>query len=354
MRTTLILSSAAVLGMTGLAQAEVPRVVADIPPVHSLVAMVMQGVGAPDLLVPPGASPHGYAMRPSEAVALDRADAVFWMGEGLTPWLGKSLEALAADAQVVELAEAEGTTVLGFRDGVTFEVIGDAHGDEHAHDDDHGDELAHDDDHADHAEDDHADHDDHDDDGHGHDDHDEAAQAHDDHDHSGDDPHAWLDPENARVWVGVIADTLSGLDPENAATYAANATQARADLNGLIDEIEAQLEPVRDTKYVVFHDAYQYFENRFDIAAAGAISIADASDPSPARIAEIQAEIQSQKISCAFSEPQFNPALVETVFAGIDAKAGVMDPIGADLTPGAALYPQLLQGLSGSLVDCLE
>ena len=379
MRRSMILGTVSLLGLAGVARAEVPAVVADIPPVHSLVAVVMDGVGTPDLLVQPGASPHGYSMRPSEARALDQAQAVFWIGESLTPWLANSIEALAADAHVIELMEVAGTTELEFREGATFEAHdhdhedhGDedhAHGaghddhDDHAHDEGHGDhdDHAHDAGHGDHDDhaheaghgdhDDHA-HDDHDHD-HDHDHEDHADHGHDDH-HHGHDPHAWLDPENARVWLDAIAAELSELDPENAPIYQANADKGKAELATLIDEITAQLAPVRDSNFIVFHDAYQYFENRFDFPAAGSITLSDASDPSPARIEEVHEKVHELGVTCAFSEPQFNPNLIRTVFQGTEAKAGVMDPLGADLSPGAALYPQLLRNLASSLATCLE
>ena len=341
MRRGLIFSTVIGFGLAGIARADAPAVVADIPPVHSLVAIIMDGVGSPDLLVQPGASPHGYSLRPSEARALNRAQAVFWIGEGLEPWLGNSIKALASGAQVVELMEVAGTTELEFREGATFEAHEHDHeGDDHeAHDHDGQEHDGHEDGHAE-------------DGGH---DHDHAEVDGHDHDveHHGHDPHAWLDPENARVWLDAIAAELSTLDPANAKVYQANAEKGKADLDSLIVEISGKLEPVRGSSFIVFHDAYQYFENRFDLPAAGSITLSDASAPSPARIAEIHEKVQELGVACVFSEPQFNPGLVQTVFQGTDAKAGVMDPLGIDLAPGAGLYPQLLRNLATSLSDCL-
>lgn len=316
------------------AAADAPNVTVDIPPVHSLVAVVMEGVGTPELLVQPGASPHSYSLRPSEASALARSDLVFWMGPELEPWLEGAIEALATNATVVELLEADGTTTLEFREGVTFEAHG--HGDEDHHDD-----------HDDHG---------HDDEHDGHEDHDEHHDAHDDHDHDhhGHDPHAWLDPENARVWLDVIAAQLGAADPENAETYNANAAAGREALAALIDEIAAELAPVQDQRFVVFHDAYQYFEARFGMPAAGSISLGDASDPSPARIAEIRDKVAELGVTCVFAEPQFNPGLVRTVFQGTEATSGILDPLGADLEPGAGLYAELLRNMSGNLKACLD
>lgn len=309
MHKPLLLGAISSLTLANIALAEVPSVAVDIPPIHSLVSIVMEGVGTPDLIMQAGASPHGYSLRPSEAAALQRADVVFWVSESLTPWLEGPIEALAGDAKSVELLETEGTTELEFREGTTFED---------------------------------------------HDDGDDEQEHEEEHDHHGYDPHAWLDPENARIWLDVIANDLSAIHPEHGATYVANASAGKAELDRLIDEINTQLESFHATKFVVFHDAYQYFENRFDILAAGSIALGDGSDPSPARIAEIRNKVADLKVRCVFAEPQFNPGLVNTVFSGTNAKTGILDPVGSDLELGPDLYSRLLQNMAGSLTACLE
>lgn len=329
-----------------IALAEAPRVAVDIAPVHSLVARVMQGLGTPDLIVQPGASPHEYSLRPSEARALQEADLVFWVGDDLTPWMKDAIGTLSSDAKVTTLIKANGTLVLGFREGALFE----AHQHDHAGGEAHGDE-AHDHDHEAHDHDAH-DHDAPEKDAHDHEAHSEGAEKDHAHDPDGVDPHAWLAPENAAAWIDVIAGELSAADPENAQAYLANAAAARTELDGLIREIDAALAPVRGKRFIVFHDAYQYFEVSFDLAAAGAISLSDASDPSPARIAEIQARIAEEGIDCILAEPQFNPGLVATVSEGTQAGTGVLDPLGSDLQPGADLYPQLMRALARSLAAC--
>ncbi|MBY5933754.1 zinc ABC transporter substrate-binding protein [Tateyamaria omphalii] len=373
-----VLSTVAVL-MGGAAWADVPNVAVDIAPVHSLVARVMDGVGTPALIVPPGASPHEYNLRPSEAQALQDADVVFWVGEDLTPWLEGAVETLAENAAVLALLEAQGTTLLDFREDALFEAH--VHGDEkhgedahedHAHDDHDGhDHDEHDHDghgEGEHAHDDHA----HEEHGHAHEEHDHAhgdhghgdEYAHDDHDahdhdkdeahaHGAHDPHAWLSLENADLWLNLIAAKLASSDPDNLDTYFANATAARADIAALKAEINAALDPVRGGRFIVFHDAYQYFEASFDMPASGAISLSDATDPSPARIAEIQGRIREEGIDCVLAEPQFNSGLVATVLDGTQAQTGVIDPLGAALEPGADLYPQLIRNMAETLADCL-
>src|SRR6056297_2252372 len=336
---------AALLG--GTAMADVPKVAADIAPVHSLVARVMQGVGAPSLIVAPGASPHEYNLRPSEASALQDADLVFWVSPDLTPWLDGAIETLTKGASVTELLEVDGTTKLPFREGALFEA--------HAHGDD---------DHANKGHDDHAHGEHHDAHGHeehaedaAHDDHEEHADhahaGHDGHDHGDHDPHAWLSPDNGAVWLNAIAAKLSAADPDNAGAYFANAAAGREELAALSAEINGILDPVRGRNFIVFHDAYQYFEAAFDFPASGAISVSDASDPSPARIAEIQARVEEQGVTCVLSEPQFDPCIVNAVMDGSEANTGVLDPLGSDLKPGPDLYGNVLRNLATALADCL-
>lgn len=320
------------------AWAEAPRVVADIAPVHSLVARVMEGVGEPALLVEPGVSEHDHALRPSEARALEGAEVVVWMGPGLTPWLEGAIDALAGEAEVVSLMEAEGTRTLPTRDDPLFEAHGDGHGDGHGHDEAQGGHD-HDDDHGD----DHAA-------GHDHAHEAEAADGHG-HDHGAVDAHAWLDPRNAGAWLGAIAETLAEADPENAEGYRANAEAGRAEMAALEAEIGATLEPFRGTAYLVFHDAYQYFETRFDVPAQGALAIGDASDPGPARLAAIRDAVAERGVACAFAEPQYDAGLIEAV-AG-EVRTAVIDPLGAGLEPGPELYPALLRGVAGSMLGCL-
>lgn len=336
-RNLLPLSLAASL-LTGAALAEEPpRVAADIAPVHSLVARVMAGVGDPSLIVTSGASPHEYSLRPSQAAALQDSDVVFWVSPALTPWLDNAIETLAGDAAVVELLEAEGTIELPFRQGALFEA--------HDHADAHHDEAHEGEDHEDHHEgEDHA---------HDNEDHHEEEAHHHKEGHGAHDPHAWLSPENAGIWMDHIAETLSAADPDNADAYRANAADGQAELTALNTEIDAILDPVRGRNFIVFHDAYQYFETAFDFPASGAISISDASDPSPARIAEIQDRVVAQNITCVLSEPQFNPGIVASVMHGSQARTGILDPLGSDLEPGPNLYPQVLRNLARALAGCL-
>ncbi len=340
----------------GSALADVPNVAVDIAPVHSLVARVMEGVGTPGLILPPGASPHEYNLRPSEATALQEADIMIWMGRDLTPWMEDAVETLASGASVMTLLEAEETALLDFREGASFDVH--SHEEHEKHDDHDPEEADHNHvkesghDHEDHAEEDAHQHEDHAHD-EKHEDHAHAEHDHAEHDHGAHDPHAWLSPGNATAWLDLIAAELSSADPENAGAYFANAADAKAEMVALSAEVSEMLAPVRGGRFVVFHDAYQYFETAFDFPASGAISLSDAADPSPARIAEIQERVREEGVACVLAEPQFNAGLVTTVLDGTTAKTGVIDPLGMELEPGPTLYPQLIRNMARTLAGCL-
>ena len=326
---------AALASFAALPAAAAPEVVADIPPVHSLAARVMQGVGEPTSILPPGVTPHGYSMRPSEAARLQAADIVFWVGEGLTPWLEDAVESLAADAVSVELMEAPGVALLEFGE--------DGHGD---HDDDHKDEQAHKED-GDHK-DEHA----HKEDGDHKDEH--ARMDEHGHDHHGDmDPHIWLDPANGKAMLAEMAARLAAIDPANADAYKANAAEGAAELDALAARVEAVVAPVRGKAFFTAHDAYRYFEHRFEIESAGSVALSDAAPPGPARLDRIRSEMREHSALCVFIEPQLDPKLAQTAAEGSGARVAVLDPLGADLELGPGLYPALVEGLAQSLADCL-
>ncbi len=351
-----------------LAQADV-KVVTSIKPVHSLVSAVMAGVGEPSLLVKGAGSPHTYALKPSQAQLLQDAELVFWMSHDLEAFLENSIESIATNAKSVPLMEAHGLTKLAFREGGAFDSHdhddNDDHGheehDEHKHDehghDDH-DEHKHDErgheDHDEHGHEDHDEHkhDEHKHDQHGHEDHD-GHDDHDEHAHHGEDPHVWLDPVNAKAMVHEIEEALVEADPSNAAAYEANAEALMSRLDDLVAEIDAELEPVKGRGYVVFHDAYQYFEARFGVSAVGSITVSPEVLPGAERVAELQDKVRDLGATCVFSEPQFEPKLVATVTENTNAGTGVLDPLGTSIDDGPDLYFTLIRNMAASLKGCL-
>lgn len=287
-------------------------VVVSIKPIHSLVSAVMQGVGEPELIVKGAASEHGYSLKPSDARALENAKTIFWVGPEMETYLTKPLESLGTKADIVRLGGVKGLELLPAREGGNFEPH------------DHGD-------------------------GDSHDKHDDEA-----HEHHHDDMHIWLDPQNAKLMLEPIAEALSKADPEHAKQYQDNAKSYAVKLEDLQKEVAAELEPIRTKPYIVFHDAYQYFDRRFNLAAAGSITVNPEKSPGAARIREIQTKVQSLGATCVFSEPQFESRLVKTVLEGTKAKTGVLDPLGADIKDGPDLYPQLIRNLASSLKACLQ
>jgi len=302
------------------ASAEAPAVVASVKPVHSLVASVMAGVREPALLVKGAASPHTYSLTPSDAAALENADLVFWVGEGFELFLAKPLQSLSDESRIVELADIDGLVLLPPREGGLWEPHMDEHAeDEHAEDEHVGEE---------HAEDEH-------------------------HEHGAFDGHLWLDPRNAKLMAAEIARVLSERDPEHADIYKRNGDILQAELDALDAEMAARLAPVKRVPFIVFHDAYQYFEKRYGLAAVGSIMVSPEQPPGARRLQEIQEKIAAHGARCVFREPNFEPALVDTVIAGTTARPGVLDPEGASLTEGADLYFGLLRGIADSLRSCL-
>ena len=316
------------------ANAEI-KVVTSIKPIHSLASYLMDGVAKPDLIVDGYASPHGFALKPSHAKMLQRADLIFWVGEDLENFLEKPLNSIAKKAEKIELLEIKGLTKLKFRERNVF--------DEH---DDHG--------HDDHAkkEDDHDDHD-HDKEGHkedDHDDHDHDEHGHEGHAHGEYDPHIWLDPMNAKLILSEMAEHLIENDQKNEAKYKANLKKAHKDLDKLTKKVKSELN--KDFKSIVFHDAYQYFEKRFDINVLGALTVNTDVMPGAEQLAEIREIIEHDKVSCVFSEPQFNPDIIKAVAKDMNIQTGVIDPLGATLNPGKDLYFDLISNMSESFKGC--
>lgn len=322
-----------------------PQVVTDIPITGSLVQQVLGDLGEVHVLVGSGADPHHFQMRPSNAKSLESAGLLVWMGPELTPWLERATENLTA-TQTLELLDVDGTYLQNFGEGK-------AHDHAAVEDHDH-DEEGHD--HAEHAHEEGHDHDhgEHDHEGHDHEGHDHENHGHEGHDHSGTDPHAWLDPANAQLWLTEIATELAELDPENAETYTANAKAAGESIAQAEKQIAADLAPLQDQSFVVFHDAYGYFTGHFDLKPAIAVSLGDASAPSAARISEIKKQITESGVSCAFPEFGHDGSLIDSAIESSEVEIGSeLDPEGRGFEQGAGLYNEVLQSMTKALMDCL-
>ena len=324
----LIFSILSILTFFTPANAEI-KVVASIKPIHSLVSYLMDGIGKPDLIVDGYASPHGFAMKPSHAKMLQNADLIFWVGEDLENFLEKPLGSIAKKAEKIELINSHDLQVLKFRERNIF--------DEHD-DHDHG--------HKKKKKDDHDDHDDH-----GH----KKKDDHDDHGHEGHahgeyDPHIWLDPINAKAMLNEMAEHLIENDPKNEAKYKSNLAKALKEIDKLTIDVMTDLSS--SVSSIVFHDAYQYFEERFNVKVLGAFTVNTDVMPGAEQLAEIREIIEHDKVACVFSEPQFNPDIIKAVAKDMNIKTGVLDPLGATLDPGKDLYFKLIRNMSNSFKGC--
>ena len=324
-KASFILSILSFLTLFTSANAEI-KVVTSIKPIHSLASYLMDGVNKPDLIVDGYSSPHGFALKPSHAKMLQEADLIFWVGEGLENFLIKPLNSIAKKAEKIELIEIKGLKKLKFREKNIF----DGH-------DDHGHEEGHDEDK--HEEDEHK----HEEEGH-------DEHGHEDHAHGEYDPHIWLDPVNAKIILNEMVEHLIENDEKNSSTYKNNLAKALKDIDKLIKDVKSELN--KDISFIVFHDAYQYFENRFNVSVLGAFTVNTDVMPGAEQLSEIREIIEHDKVSCIFSEPQFNPDIINAVAKDMDIKTGVLDPLGATIDPGKGLYFKLIKNMSKSFKGC--
>jgi len=306
------------------------KVVTSIKPIHSLASYIMDGVGSPGLIVDGYNSPHNFQLKPSHAKMLEQADIIFWVGEDLENFLEKPLDTIANKGEKIELLEIKGIKKLKFRERNIFEEH-----DDHGHD-------AKKEEHDDHGHD--AKKEEHDD--HGHDAKKEEHDDHEGHEHGEYDPHIWLDPINAKVILNEITEHLIENDSKNASIYKSNLAKALAEIDKLI--IDVITETNTDLSYVVFHDAYQYYENRFNVNILGAMTVNPDVMPGAEQIHEIHEIIEHDNVSCILSEPQFNPDIIKSIAKDTNVKTGVLDPLGANLKPGKDLYFDLIRNMSAS------
>ena len=321
---TLPAVAAGLLLIPGVALAKL-NVVVSSKPIHALVASVMAGVGSPGLLVDGPASPHTFAMKPSDARRVHNATVFFRASEQLEPFTGKLVKSLPSSVRVVSLAEAPGLMFLERREGGAFEdhdPAGHAHGPEADRSHDNAHETS-------------------------------AHAKHDDNPEHAHDPHVWLDPENAKAMVRHIADVLVGLAPEKADAIKANAAAEVDRITLLSQQLAEELRPITGKPFIVYHDAQQYLEKRFGLSAVGSVTVSPDIPPSGKRLQELRAKITSSGAVCVFAEPYSDPRLLKVVVEGTGVRTGTLDPEGIALTPGPNLYAKLMRDLAKNLKACL-
>ena len=289
------------------------KVVVSIKPFHSLVSTVMQGVSEPALLLNGNNSPHTYSLRPSAAVKLQNADLVFWGGENLEGFLAKPIHSLAAGARVVSFEDTPGLILRPFRSVKEWQEL--------------------------------------------------DPESKNDQDHvkkrkinrlPGNDPHIWLDPLNAQKITQYLIQILSKFDPENSQTYHSNGKKTILRLSDLNIQLETKMSSFSSKPYIVFHDAYQYFEKRYQLNPIASVTVSSGTSTSVGRLIDIRKKIKIKKVLCIFTEPQFSPKLVQTVISGTAVKKGILDPIGTRISPGPEMYFTLLNNISHSISTCFK
>ena len=302
-----LLSAVLLASTSTFASAEI-KVMASIKPVHSLVASIMEGAGKPSLIVQGAASPHTYSLKPSQADEMQNADLVFWVGHEFEAFLEKPIETIATNATAISLLDTKGITVLPPRETGNFEAHEEEGETEAGHSHDHGEEV---------------------------------------------DAHVWLDPQNAILMAAEIEQALGKADPVNAAIYTANSAKLKTELTALQSEIETILAPTKDKGVIVFHDAYQYFEQRFGVRVLGSITASPEVMPGAERLTELKAKLTNLNAACIFAEPNFEPKLVNAIIEGTPAKTGTLDPEASGIAEGPALYGTMMRSMAISIRDCL-
>ncbi|CAE6920050.1 COG4531 ABC-type Zn2 transport system [Vibrio sp. B1FIG11] len=291
MKRAIILAATAMLTLP----AHAVTVLTSIKPIQMIATELTEGVTKPDVLLQNNASPHDYALRPSDVKKVAAADLVIWYGHDLEPFLEKVVTDKGNTLTISQIPD------LSLRE----------FGSEHAHD-------------------------------------------HDGHNHGTHDPHFWLGIETVQQVANAIAHKLAETDPEHAATYAENLNKFEVQLKATDAEIKQQLTPVKDKGYFVFHDAYGYFEERYDLNQMGHFTVSPDRKPGAKTLIHIRKTLGTGDVACVFSEPQFTPAVIESVMRGSDVKTGILDPLGSEIDVKSGSYFEFLQGMSNSFSQCLS
>ena len=309
---------------------ETTGVISTIQPINSLVSAVIGNTGKTISIIPAEQSPHDFKLKPSDVKVLQSGNIIFYVSNHLESSVTKVFKNLPKNIKLINLMEESGINHLAIRDNAAWERH-DHHGDDHDDHDKHGKK--------------HDDHDDHDKHGKKHDDHDDHEKE--------DDVHIWLSPDNAIKIVQKVNKVLSLYFPENSKIYNDNTTKFIDKIRSLKMELIKEMSPIKNKPYIVFHDAYQYFEKTFELNAVGSVALEGDIASSPKQISFIKDKIIKSKASCVFQEPQFDSKLVKIVVEGTNAKIGTLDPLGVNITGNKDFYLQLLTNMAKSLKECL-
>ena len=293
----LVLSGSVYAGSAFANEAKEFSVITTVKPLNMIVQDLTTGITRSEALLPPGTSPHDYALRPSDMKKLRDADLVIWVGPELEMFLANMLEG------------KENSLALTEQHSIDFRHY------EHAVEIDHGDHN---------------------------------------HNHDGIDPHLWLGPKQAIQAANVITSALVQHDPLHKKGYEDNLSMFVSEVNQTISELNKKLKPLAEHGYFVFHDGYGYFEEQFGLNNLGHFTVEPDRRPGAKTLISIRRALQDQQAFCVFSEPQFSPAVVNSVVSGTDVKIGTLDPMATDIAEGKGGYARFLTELGASFTKCLE
>ena len=331
-----IIFLAVFIGFLNTTIAKEPSVVVTIAPLHSLVQGVLGEEIKAELLVTGRKSPHGFQLKPSHLSKLNQADIVFYVSDMLEPFIARVPFDENHETRVVSMIIQKNLDVLMIREGGVW-----------APHEDHEDHEEHEAGEKNETHEKHGSHDEHDESEH------EREHNHN-HDHErNEDPHLWLDPQNAISMITVIRDTLISKFPNKAATFRQNALVLTARLRMLDDELQEIFEPVKETAFIVLHDAYQYLEHRYKLTSVGSVQVSAGQQISAKRVKELRHIISDRNAVCLFREPQFTDRILNVIAEGSTVQIGTLDPMGSDIKTGPNHYFEMQQQLARNLVDCL-
>ncbi|MFM5530646.1 zinc ABC transporter substrate-binding protein ZnuA [Aeromonas veronii] len=289
------------------------EVLTTIKPLGFIAAAISDGVSEPKVLLPIGASPHDFSLRPSDIRNINSAGLVVWVGPELEGFMAKPV---ANHPHALALTQVEGMPLFNY-------ATQDSH-DSHDHDD------------HDHAAHEHGDHD----------------EGHEGHHHEGVDPHIWLGPTQAKVIAKAIASELGKLDPANQARYDANLAAFDAKVDAKEKVIAGQMKAVNEKGYFVFHEAYGYWERHYGMSSKGHFTVSPERRPGAKTLVDIRKALEEKQASCIYAEPQFSPAVIESVALNTGAKVLLLDEVGEQVPLGPDGYPQFMQQLADAFAQC--
>ncbi|WP_436317798.1 zinc ABC transporter substrate-binding protein [Vibrio agarivorans] len=268
------------------------EVLTSFKPIQMITLELTKGVTEPDVLMESSASPHDYALRPSDAMKIQNADIIIWFGHDLETFMSRLVD---GDKRVITISDFDGIELREFEDG----------------------------------------------------------HSHDGHDHDSTDPHFWLGMNTTRDIAKVLSQELSQRDPANKQRYQENYLAFEQLIDDEKRAITQKLSSVKSHGYFVFHDAYGYFEDEFELNNLGHFTVSPERKPGAKTLISIRKTLAKGEAKCVFSEPQFTPAVINSVTRGSNVEIGTLDPVASKIEAQQGSYIEFMNQLADSFVSCL-